>query len=132
MTSALPVSIEEEQEQAKLNAKASYMAQVVVRNVKMILTARNLSQTSLASALGIKRASMSKKLKGEIAWSLEDLVKAAMFLETTPQKLMDDSLMREMLFNGIQNEKAAAGNTRPRLFVESVPSVGLEPTLRRF
>ena len=83
MTSALPVSIEEEQEQAKLNAEASYMAQVVVRNVKMILTARNLSQTSLASALGIKRASMSKKLKGEIAWSLEDLVKAAMFLETS-------------------------------------------------
>ena len=30
------------------------------------------------------------------------------------------------------NEKAAAGNTRPRLFVESVPPVGLEPTLRRF
>ena len=40
--------------------------------------------------------------------------------------------MREMLFNGIQNEKAAARNTRPRLFVESVPSVRLEPTLRRF
>ena len=41
---------------------------------------------------------------------------------------MDNTYMRQMGYN----EKAAAGNTRPRLFVESVPPVGLEPTLRRF
>ena len=43
-------------------------------------------------------------------------------------ELMDDTYMRQMGYN----EKAATGNTRPRLFIESVPPVGLEPTLRRF
>ena len=30
------------------------------------------------------------------------------------------------------NKKATAGDTRPRLFINPVPPVGLEPTLYRF
>lgn len=36
--------------------------------------------------------------------------------------------MRQMGFK----EKAAAGNFQPRLFINPVPPVGLEPTLYRF
>ena len=34
--------------------------------------------------------------------------------------------------DGFQNKTAAAGDTRPRLFINPVPPVGLEPTLYRF
>lgn len=36
--------------------------------------------------------------------------------------------MRQMGFK----KKAAAGDTQPRLFINPVPPVGLEPTLYRF
>ena len=116
MTSVTPVEVRG----SDLDAEAAYMSRVVVWNVKMILTAHDLSQTSLANALGIKRAAMSKKLKGDIAWSLEDLVRAALFLGTTPQKLMDDSLMREMLFSDEKSKEAigvmpTASDGLPRL-----------------
>ena len=116
MTSVTPVEVRGSDQ----DAEAAYMSRVVVWNVKMILTAHDLSQTSLANALGIKRAAMSKKLKGDIAWSLEDLVRAALFLGTTPQKLMDDSLMREMLFSDEKSKEAVgvmptASDGLPRL-----------------
>lgn len=61
------------------------------------------------------------------------MVNAAHFLGVSLDVLVDDSLMRQMKeLRGTQNEKTAAGNTRPRLFAESVPPVGLEPTLYRF
>ena len=34
--------------------------------------------------------------------------------------------------DGFQNKTAASGDTRPRLFINPVPPVGLEPTLYRF
>lgn len=34
--------------------------------------------------------------------------------------------------DGFQNKTAAAGDTQPRLFINPVPPVGLEPTLYRF
>ena len=72
------------------------MEKVVAWNVKMLLTARRASQLALAEALGIKKAAMSRKINGYISWSLADVVKAARFLGTTPEDLMDDTLMKKM------------------------------------
>ncbi len=76
--------------------EAMHMEKVVAWNVKMLLTARRASQLALAEALGIKKAAMSRKINGYISWSLADVVKAARFLGTTPEDLMDDTLMKKM------------------------------------
>lgn len=106
---------------------------VISYNIKMLLADRGYSQTALGEALGLKRSGVSLKLSGRTTWSGTDMVNAAHFLGVSLDVLVDDSLMRQMKeLRGTQNEKTAAGNTRPRLFVESVPPVGLEPTLYRF
>ncbi len=99
----------------------SYTEKVISWNVKMMLTAYGLSQTSLAEALGIQRAAMSKKLKGVVSWSVADLVRASHFLNTSPESLMDDSLMRRMGVaeeTGDDMEKSAGGGGP---FLESTP-----------
>ena len=77
--------------------RAAYAERVVAWNVKMMLTARGESQAALARALGIQRSNMTSKLKGRVAWSLADVVKTATFLDTTPESLLDYSLMRRMV-----------------------------------
>lgn len=76
-----------------------YAEAVVAWNVRMLLTAHGLSQTSLGDALGINRSSMSKKLSGGTAWSLADIIKASRFLHSSPNELMDDTLMKSMGVN---------------------------------
>lgn len=76
-----------------------YAEAVVSWNIRMLLTAHGLSQTALGDALGINRSSMSKKLSGGTAWSLADIVKASRFLHSSPNELMDDSLMRNIGVN---------------------------------
>ena len=112
----------------RLGLDAKQVEETISFNVKIRLAAAGRSQVDLANYLGVKRSTVSVKLAGKTPWSVPDLVNTANFLDTTPEELMDDTYMRQMGYN----EKAAAGNTRPRLFVESVPPVGLEPTLRRF
>ena len=73
-----------------------YAEFVIAWNVKMLLTAQNKSQSSLAAFLGIQRPTMTNKMKGRIAWSVADLVKSAEFLGTTAEALMDDSLMTQL------------------------------------
>ena len=73
-----------------------YAELVIAWNVKMLLTAQNKSQSSLAAFLGIQRPTMTNKMKGRIAWSVADLVKSAEFLGTTAEALMDDSLMSQL------------------------------------
>lgn len=87
----------------KPDQDADYMERVVSWNIRMLLDAQHLSQTSLGEALGVQRAAISKKISGSAAWSLADLVKAAKHLHTTPEALMDDNLMRE--FGNAINKK---------------------------
>lgn len=83
--------------------KATYLESVVSWNVKMLLNAQGLSQSALGAAMGISRSAMSKKLSGIAAWSLSDLVYAADFLHTSPEELMDGTLMQQ--FGAAVNEK---------------------------
>ena len=92
--------------------EALHMEKVVAWNVKMLLTARRASQLALAEALGIKKAAMSRKINGYISWSLADVVKAARFLGTTPENLMDDTLMKKMTDAPSQDALVGAGSPR--------------------
>ena len=73
-----------------------YVERVISFNVKVLLAAKGHTQADLAGALGLTRSAASYKLSGKSVWSVPDVVRTANFLETTPEVLMDDSLMRRM------------------------------------
>lgn len=99
--------------------KALYIEHVVAWNVRMLLAAKKLSQTALSNALGIQKATMSKKINGSVSWSLTDLVKAADYLGTTPVSLMDDTLMKQMTSpsTSTPQQGALVGAGSPRYLV---------------
>ena len=99
MTAVEPIKI-----QKNMDDEVQYAELVIAWNVKMLLTAQDKSQSALASFLGIQRPTMTNKMKGRIAWSVAYLVKAADFLGTTTEALMDDSLMKQL--QGMGNRKA--------------------------
>lgn len=78
------------------DANVTHLERVVIFNVKLRMTAKGFTQQELGEALGIKKSTISSKLSGHTAWSLADLVRAAAFLGTTPETLMDDSIMNAM------------------------------------
>ena len=53
---------------------------------------------------------MTSKMKGRVAWSLADVVKTAIFLDTTPESLLDDSLMKQF---GVLTDTKKAGSEEP-------------------
>ena len=73
-----------------------YVERVISFNVKVLLAAKGHTQADLAGALGLTRSAASYKLSGKSVWSVPDVVRTANFLETTPEVLMDDSLMQRM------------------------------------
>ncbi len=91
---------------------------VISFNVKVMLTATGKSQSSLADYLGVRRSTISVKLSGKTQWSVPDLVNTANFLDTTPEALMDDSMMKTINRMGIQQgSPASAGAAMPRYFL---------------
>ena len=91
---------------------------VISFNVKVMLTATGKSQSSLADYLGVRRSTISVKLSGKTQWSVPDLVNTANFLDTTPEALMDDSMMKTINRMGIQQGSLTpAGAAMPRYFV---------------
>ncbi len=91
---------------------------VISFNVKVMLTATGKSQSSLADYLGVRRSTISVKLSGKTQWSVPDLVNTANFLDTTPEALMDDSMMKTINRMGIQQGSLTpAGAAMPRYFL---------------
>ena len=91
---------------------------VISFNVKVMLTATGKSQSSLADYLGVRRSTISVKLSGKTQWSVPDLVNIANFLDTTPEALMDDSMMKTINRMGIQQGSLTpAGAAMPRYFL---------------
>ncbi|MEE8761996.1 helix-turn-helix transcriptional regulator [Bifidobacterium subtile] len=90
---------------------ATRVEETISFNVKIRLAALGLNQSALADYLGIKRSTISVKLNGKSVWTVPDLVNTANYLETTPEALMDDSMMSQM---PSRNKNAAVADMRPR------------------
>ncbi|NEG89809.1 hypothetical protein GFD25_07410 [Bifidobacterium aerophilum] len=107
-----------------MDQEVSYAESVISRNVKLLLAAQGKSQSSLATAMGIRGATMTNKIKGRIAWSVADLVRAADFLGTSANALMDDTMLKQL--QGMGNKKASenseASNKLLRLGLNQRPS----------
>ena len=95
-------------------------------NVKVMLAFNGMNQTDLANALGMKRSTISVKLNGRIGWSAADLVKTANVLHTSPQALLDDSLMEQS--RKVQDDMEKAPGSPG---ADEAPAAGLEPATVR-
>lgn len=62
-------------------------AQQVAANIRIEAAARGVNQSDIARALGVARAGVSVKWRGQRPWSLEDIEGVARFLRTTPSAL---------------------------------------------
>lgn len=63
----------------------------VAANVKAEATRRGLVQSDLATALGVSRAAMSRRLTGEMEFSVSELITLADFLGVDTRQLLDSS-----------------------------------------
>jgi transcriptional regulator with XRE-family HTH domain len=66
----------------------------ILSNIKTIREAKDLSGEYLATQMGITQATYSRKEKGEIDFSLNDLLKVSEVLEVPMGKLVDQDLAK--------------------------------------
>jgi hypothetical protein len=59
------------------------------RQVRMLMWDKRVQHRPLYTAMGVSRSALSKKLRGEIAWSADDIATAARVLGVTPNDLYD-------------------------------------------
>ncbi len=56
--------------------------------VHQLMFRRRLSQTVVAPFVGVGQGTLSRKLRGEVAWSAEDVIKVAAVLAVEPAVLL--------------------------------------------
>ena len=111
---------------------------VIRYNIQRLMRLRGFYQKDLAQAMDVTPAAVSYLLSGETAIKAKVMYRAAAALGVRVEDLIDDSwLAQDEEFVAKMKEAYPLANPRPRFFVNlgsdrMVPSVGLEPTLRRF
>ncbi|WP_369442820.1 helix-turn-helix domain-containing protein [Bifidobacterium breve] len=65
---------------------------IVAMNVNLMINARRLQKKDLAKALGIAPQTISKKLRSEITWTINETQAAANFLHTDVATLLNPNL----------------------------------------
>lgn len=102
-----------------IQPNASTKAQdIVAMNVNLMIVARHLQKKDLAKALGIAPQTISKKLRSEITWTINETQAAADFLNTDVATLLKSDLSSAELRG--DNKKPRGGLTTPRLFVKDL------------
>ncbi len=82
----------------------------ILSNIKTIREAKDLSGEYLAAQMGITQATYSRKEKGEIDFSLNDLLKVSEVLEVPMGKLVDQDLAKIITQNNTEFHDHSAGN----------------------
>ena len=94
--------------------------EIVAERVAIWLRRRSQPAVALADALGVTQATMSRKLKGLVTWSVTDLACASGFLGVPVEVLVPAE--------AIEKAKRPTLSGQAPEFIEPVPQVGLEPT----
>ena len=82
---------------------------IVAMNVNLMINARHLQKKDLAKALGIAPQTISKKLRSEITWTINETQAAADFLHTDVATLLNPNLTTSELL-GINKTAAPDGS----------------------
>lgn len=61
----------------------------LIRNIRIRLTLKNLSQKNLAEGVGISIPSISLKMTGRTSWSLDDIVRVSEYLGTSLSTILE-------------------------------------------
>lgn len=104
---------------------ARHYEETIAHNIRMYLTARGITQASLAEPLGLKPSAVSMKMRGKTSWSISNVVNAADFLGVAPEDLMDDTLVNQF----DRKYKEATADTRPRLLAGAPSGIRTLDTL---
>ena len=99
--------------------------------INQVLFSMGVTQTELGRRIGLSGASISMKLRGQVGWSLEDLLATVSALELDiaeilPSRGADGSWVPALYVPGSGRRKAPARAGSGAS--EAVPPVGLEPT----
>ena len=102
--------------------------------INQVLFSTGVTQTELGRRIGLSGASISQKLRGQVGWSLEDLLTTVSALELDiaeilPSRDADGSWVPALYVPGSGRRKAPARAGSGAS--EAVPPVGLEPTTFR-
>ena len=82
---------------------------IVAMNVNLMINARHLQKKDLSKALGIAPQTISKKLRSEITWTINETQAAADFLHTDVATLLNPNLTTSELL-GINKTAAPDGS----------------------
>ena len=90
--------------------------------VNQQIFARGMQAQELATPLGLTKSSVSRKLRGNVSWSADEVLRTAMFFGIKPADLMPTP-------DGMGGWIPAPYKPAGRRDVDAlVPQVGLEPT----
>lgn len=96
---------------------------IVAMNVNLMISARHIQKKDLAKALGIAPQTISKKLRSEITWTINETQAAADFLNTDVATLLNPSLTQGELLG----YKKTAASDDSENGGQSVAGHGFEP-----
>jgi transcriptional regulator with XRE-family HTH domain len=82
----------------------------ILSNIKTIREAKDLSGEYIAAQMGITQATYSRKEKGEIDFSLNDLLKVSEVLEVPMGKLVDQDLAKVITQTNNNSDTNASNN----------------------
>ena len=64
------------------------LQKIVSSNIKIGMVLNDVHQKDLANALGIAQPTLSQKISGRTAWTLEDIEKVSDFFHVKPETLL--------------------------------------------
>ena len=92
---------------------------VVAQNVARMVALRNIRKQSLAEAMDLSPASVARKLRSEITWTINETVAAASFLGTDVPTLLKPNLsLDELLGKGGQLPLTSGSRSRSGVWFE--------------
>ena len=104
--------------------------QALGMTINQVLFSTGVTQTELGRRIGLSGASISMKLRGQVGWSLEDLLATVSALELDIAEILPsrgaDGWVPALYVPGSGRRKAPARAGSGAS--EAVPPVGLEPT----
>lgn len=68
---------------------------VVARQIRILAAAEGITMTALGEAVGLRHPTFAKRMAGDVAWSLGDLIAVARYFRVPLSTITPDTLTEE-------------------------------------